>query len=260
MSIQRLRSFTTNWDVIVAIIMRETLTRFGKNKIGYLWALLEPVAYVSLFLSIRNAVAQTVPFGDSMILFVLSGLLCFRAFSSIASRGLKAVSSNNALFTYPMVKPMDAIFARIILEAVTMLVVFAIFFSFMHLASDHHIIAYPERFGAAMGGLMVLAAGMSVFNGALNAIMPSWERVFGMIRLPLLLLSGVFYVPKVLPPEFHPYLEWNPLLNCVEWFRYAMYLDYDPMLSQAYVIAFGVTAFALGMLIERAYRRKVMKA
>lgn len=258
--IQRLQAFSTNWDVIVAIIMRETLTRFGKNKIGYLWALLEPVAYVSLFLLIRNAVAQSIPFGDNMILFVLSGLLCFRAFASISSRGLNAVSANNALFTYPMVKPMDAIFARIILEVVTMIVVFAIFFLFMHLASDHRIVAYPERFGAAMGGLLVLSAGVSVFNGAVNAIMPAWERIYGMIRLPLLLLSGVFYVPKVLPPEFHPYLEWNPLLNCVEWFRYGMYLDYDPMLSQTYVIAFGLTAFVIGMVIERIYRRKVMRA
>lgn len=254
-----LHSIATNWDVIVAIIMRETQTRFGKNKLGYIWALLEPMAYVTIFLLIRNVISQGVPFGDSMILFVLSGLLCFRAFSSVASRGLKAVEANKALFNYPMVKPMDAIFARIILEALTMAVVFVIFFSFMHMISDRHIIAHPERFGEGLSAFLVLTTGVAVFNGAVNAVLPSWERVFSMIRLPLLLLSGVFYVPKSLPMELHAYLNWNPLLHCVEWIRVGMYLDYDPMLSKAYVLTFGLIAFVLGMLIERVYRRKVLK-
>lgn len=256
----RFSSLATHWDVVVAIIMREALTRFGKNRFGYIWALLEPMAYISVFLLVRDAITHTIPFGDSMVLFVLSGLLCFRAFSSISSRGLKSVPSNKALFSYPMVKPMDAIFARTILEIVTMLVVFAVFFLFMRAISDRHIIAYPDRFIEAMIALLVLASGVAVFNGAFAAVVPSWERVFGIIRLPLLLLSGIFYVPKSLPMQFHPYLGWNPLLHCVEWFRHAMYLDYDPMLSKTYVIMFGLVTFTLGMLIERVYRRKVLRA
>lgn len=39
-----LRGLKVMWRVQVAVLLRETKTRFGKNKLGYLWAFVEPSA------------------------------------------------------------------------------------------------------------------------------------------------------------------------------------------------------------------------
>lgn len=241
-------------NVIVAIILRETKTRFGKNKLGYLWAIIEPCSYILIFLLIRSAMHMNIPFGENLFVFILSGLLVYRMFKSVTSRALNAISANQTLLTYPQVKPLDAILARICLEIATMLVVFFLFFFLLSLFSDSSIIQYPDRFAAAILATVFLSLGVGIFNAVLATLFPSWERLWGLLNLPMLILSGIFYIPKSLPPSVQAILQWNPVLNCVEWIRFAIYLDYDPLLNRSYVICFGVISILIGLLLERYYR------
>lgn len=240
--------------VIVAIILRETKTRFGKNKLGYLWAIIEPCSYILIFLYIRSALHMRIPFGENLFLFIISGLLTYRMFKSVTGRALNAISANQALLTYPQVKPLDTVIARIILEITTMLVVFFVFFSLLNLFSKVSIIHYPERFAGAISATILLSLGVGLFNAVLATLSPSWERIWGLCSLPLLILSGIFYIPKSLPPAAQSILQWNPVLNCIEWMRSAIYLDYDPLLSRSYVVWFALIAILVGLILERYFR------
>lgn len=244
--------------VVVALLLRETRTRFGRNKLGYLWALLEPVAYVVIFIAIREQIRATIPFGVSLVLFILTGLLTFRIFISIASRALPAISANQTLLGYPLVKVTDVITARILLETLTMLVVLVIFFVALSLTSESKIVVFHDRFAAAICALLLLSIGLGVFNAVFSVLWPTWQRIWSLIRLPMLLLSGIFYVPRSLPPAAQDFLWWNPVLHCVEWMRTATYLAYEPLLSEAYVLSFGAIALVLGLLLERIYRFRLI--
>lgn len=246
--------------VIIAIILRETKTRFGKNKLGYLWAIIEPSAYVALLLFIRDKMHASIPFGENLFLFLLTGILVYRVFISVAGRALNAISANHALLTYPLVKPLDTIFARIILEIITMLIVLTIFFLLLSVFSNYTIIHHPQRFAFAICALMFLSTGVGVLNAVVSVILPTWERFWGLIKFPLLILSGVFYIPKSMPPMVQNILVWNPILNCVEWIRSASYLDYDPLLDKSYVLWFSSICLCLGLVLERKYRNTLVRS
>jgi len=244
--------------VIVAIILRETKTRFGKNKLGYLWAFMEPVAYIGLLLVVRNFLSTKVPFGENLYLFILTGILIYRLFISVASRGMNAISSNQALLTYPIVKPVDTVYARIILETLTMLVIVFIFFLFLTVLSNEIIIHYPYRFAAALAGTVLLATGFAMFNAVAVLLYPFWERFWGLIKFPLLISSGIFYIPSAMPLAAQDVLQWNPVLNCIEWLRSGTYLDYDPISSPSYVVFAGLCMWTLGLSMERLNRNKLV--
>ena len=248
------------WSVIVAVLLRETKTRFGRTRFGYLWAFIEPSVYVGLFIFIRHQLQTVTPFGENLALFFLTGLLFFRVFSSISTRVLSAVTANRALLAYPPVKPLDVILARVLLETLTMLTVFFIFMAFLAMTIDRKLIFHMESFAAAITCLVLLSTAFGVFNAVFSVIMPSWERIWTMLRLPILLLSSVFYVPTSLPPLGQSIISWNPLLHCIEWLRTSTYLTYDPMLSRSYVIGFGLTLLALGLLLERFTRKKLLES
>jgi capsular polysaccharide transport system permease protein len=246
--------------VITAIILRETKTRFGRNQLGYLWAILEPAVYIGIFLLIRSSLQTVIPFGESLALFFLTGLLCFRMFSSVATRGLSSITANRALLAYPPVKPNDVIAARLLLEVLTMYVVFFVFFAALTFIADSRVIVHQQRFAAALAALTLLSIGVGTFNGVISVIYPFWERVWGLLRLPLLLLSGIFYVPGSLPPLIQDILWWNPIIHCVEWLRYATYLTYEPMLSQPYAIGFGIVSLVFGLAMEYFNRYRLLES
>jgi len=66
----------TQGRVIHALIIRETRTRFGDSKLGYGWALLEPIAHI-LMLSLVFAVMMRgrPPIGDEFFIFYYTGII-----------------------------------------------------------------------------------------------------------------------------------------------------------------------------------------
>ena len=62
----------------------------------------------------------------------------------------------------------------------------------------------------------------------------------------------------LMPPPVQAFISWNPLLHCVEWIRTGVYLTYDPMLDKPYVFVVGSLFLVTGLLLERAYRHRIM--
>ena len=71
----------TQLRVIHALIIRETRTRFGDSKLGYGWALLEPILHI-LMLSLVFAVMMRgrPPIGDEFFIFYYTGIIPYHLF------------------------------------------------------------------------------------------------------------------------------------------------------------------------------------
>ena len=246
--------------VVVALALREMKTRFGTTRLGYLWAIAEPAIYVLLFLGLRTAISDATPFGTSIVLFMMTGLLVVRTFVSVANGLTHSVSANRALLTYPPVKPNDVIFARFLVQALVMYLVLFLFFLALSQAVEFDVIVNPGSFFAALAAVTLLAGGIGTFNAVVSVLMPFWGKLWGVMSLPIFVLSGIFYLPRSLPPFAQDILQWNPVLHCVEWMRMGTYLTYDPLLDRFYVLAFGATALALGLVLERIYRFRLLSA
>ena len=246
--------------VVTGLILRETKTRFGKHRLGYVWALIEPAVFILSFVVLRAFMQDRIPFGESILLFVIPALLVIRIFIGISGRMMAAFSANKALLAYPPVKPPDVLFARFLLEMLTMSVLIALFFTLMAWIAEIEVILFYDRFAAAIAVLFLVSAGMGVFNAVFSILWPAWERIWGFSSFPILLLSGAFFLPESLPPAYQYWLSFNPVLHCVEWMRTATYLTYDPLLDKTYPIGFGLVALVVGLALERIYRYKLLSA
>jgi tetratricopeptide (TPR) repeat protein len=102
--IERLR---TQGRVIHALIIRETRTRFGDSKLGYGWALLEPVAHI-LMLSLVFAVLMRgrPPIGEEFF------IIPYHMFVHTSSSMTYAIASNGSLLQLPLVGTFDVLMAR----------------------------------------------------------------------------------------------------------------------------------------------------
>jgi ABC-type polysaccharide/polyol phosphate export permease/Flp pilus assembly protein TadD len=249
------------WRVIYALILRETRTRFGDQTLGYGWALLEPILHI-MMLSLVFAVLMhgRPPIGTQFFIFYYTGIIPYHIFVHSSSAMTYAVTANGALLQLPPIGIFDVIVARGLLEFITDIVVAAILLAGFGAIG---LGALPYDFAgiaAATAAVWVLGCGFGFINAVVNAFFKSWDKVWAQLVRLLYFGSGIFYVPGMMPDWIRDRLAWNPVLQGVDWFRAAFFVDYTPhWLDRSYLVAVAGAVLLAGLTLERALRRHLQE-
>ena len=107
-------------EVLHALVLRETRTRFGEHQLGYLWALLEPLLWIGTFWAMYWLLSRSAPDGMELVAFLTTALAPYLLFRHVYSRAATAIGSNRGLLFYPQIQPLDLVWARTVLEFATM--------------------------------------------------------------------------------------------------------------------------------------------
>lgn len=245
--------------VLHALIIRETRTRFGEARLGYGWALIEPILHIALLWAMFALLMHgEPPIGSNFFLFYLTGLVPYHIFVHSSTNMTHAVLSNGALLQLPLVTTFDVILARGILEVATDLVVAALLLLAFEAAGINS--APDDAWNACLALLATAALGSGVgFANAVIAVpVRSWERIWVQVTRIQYFASGIFYVPGMMPDWARHILVWNPLLQAIDWFRSGFFAAYRPYwLNRPYVVEIAVVAVLLGLGAHRTLRRRL---
>lgn len=239
--------------------MREMTTRFGRSRLGYLWALIEPAGFVALLSIAFAEIAHSPPLGRSFPLFYATGYVIFDFYNQIAALVGRSVHVNRPLFTYPAVTPLDAVLARFVLQVATGLTVAAIIFTGILLVFAEPVRIEPAPLLGAFALAALLGLGVGVVNVTLFALSEGWELVYRIASRPLFLISAVFFTFESLPRPAQEVLWWNPLVHLVALVRRGFYPFYEGAHADPfYVFCVGVGLLLAGLaMLALAGRRLV---
>jgi ABC-type polysaccharide/polyol phosphate export permease/Flp pilus assembly protein TadD len=249
----------TQGRVIHALIIRETRTRFGDSKLGYGWALLEPIAHI-LMLSLVFAVMMRgrPPIGDEFFIFYYTGIIPYHMFVHTSSSMTYAIAANGSLLQLPLVGTFDVLMARGLLELLTDTLVAVILLAGFGVLG---LGALPQDFAGVSVSLLVvwlLGCGFGFLNAVINAFAKSWDKIWAQLTRLLYFCSGIFYVPGMMPEWIRDILAWNPLLHAVDWFRSSFFQQYEPhWLDRSYLVMAAVVTLLAGLGLERGLQRRL---
>src|SRR6266498_3618913 len=105
-----------NRRVIGALVLREMLTRYGRNNIGFLWLFVEPALFTLIITGVWAATRSVHGSNIPIVAFALTGYSSKNLWRSIPSRLTGALKSNRSLLHHRQVTIIDIYFARIIVE------------------------------------------------------------------------------------------------------------------------------------------------
>ncbi|MGR3545779.1 MAG: ABC transporter permease, partial [Roseovarius sp.] len=117
------RKQTGTVQTVVALMLREMSSTYGRSSLGYLWAILEPVAGIFLLTFIFSLAFQSPSLGTSFPLFFATGILPFMAYMDISNKMSVALRYSKQLLFYPGVTYTDALIARFLLNAMTSIMI-----------------------------------------------------------------------------------------------------------------------------------------
>ena len=205
--------------VIYALVMREVITRYGRNNIGFLWMFVQPMLFTAgityIWSITKGKLAAPIPVAT----LALTGYSTMILWRNTTSRCLKALESNNGLLSHRNVMPLDVYLARIILEiagASVSLITLTIAFCAMGK------IRPPADILTALGGWSLLSffsLSLGLLVGGLSEKSEFFSRIWGLVTVLLFPFSGAALLVDWVPPSYQKILLWVPMVHGAEMIR-----------------------------------------
>ena len=108
---------------IMALMLREMSTTYGRSPGGYIWVILEQLGILLVLSAAFSLLLREPSLGTSFILFYATGFLPFKMYQDISMKTALCIRFSKPLLGYPTITFMDALLARFFLAVLTQVMV-----------------------------------------------------------------------------------------------------------------------------------------
>lgn len=256
-------TFVAGWRiqrrVIGALMMRELVTRFGRENIGFLWIMVEPLLFAVLVGIVWRYMKGPEEHGVSVIAFVATGYLPLTFFRNSVTRAIRIFSVNSGLMYHRQVKIVDFIFVRVLIEMIGTMMAFVFIACLLITIGEFPM---PADVGALIGGwllyclftfsLCLVLAPLSEMSDVLEKLVP----VTTYIMIPF---SGTFNMTSWLAPDAQRAVYFSPFVHGMEMIRYGVFgPSIDAKWDASVPLAGSLILILLGLALCRRVRRTLI--
>src|SRR6476620_8523963 len=135
--------------VISALMIRELVTRFGRENIGFLWMMAEPLLFAVLVGLVWRYMKGPEEHGVSIVAFVATGYIPLTLFRHVVTRTSRVFSVNGSLLYHRQIKVLDFIFVRFIIEVIGSMMAFVFIATILFVINEFPM---PADIGALLLG------------------------------------------------------------------------------------------------------------
>ena len=213
------RSLMVQARVVWALVLREMTTRYGRENIGFMWIIGEPILFCGGVAIAWTAMRPAHEHGLPVTAIVITGYVPLTMWRHCIARAVKAYESNGSLLFHRQVTPLDIITARTILEvagtimAAMIVTTIAVLVGFMEPPKDIGLVYV----GLIYQGLFCYASALLI--ASLSEMSDVMEKFVGVISYLAIPFSGAFTMVDWVPKNFQFILLWSPSVNNVEMIR-----------------------------------------
>ncbi|MFK4874881.1 ABC transporter permease [Novosphingobium sp. ZW T3_23] len=211
--------------VIHALMIRELNTRFGRENIGFLWIMVEPLLFAGLVAIVYRFMNGSERHGVGIVAFIVSGYIPITLFRHGMSRSVSIFIANSSLMYHRQVKILDFIFVRFLIELLGGMMAY-LFIATVLIACDAFPI--PADLGLLIGGWMTYAVftlSICLIVAPLSEMNEVLEKFIPVITYIMIPFSGLFTMASWLTPSMRSYLLWSPFVNAMEMMRGGIWGD-----------------------------------
>jgi capsular polysaccharide transport system permease protein len=241
--------------VIGALILRELHTRFGRDNIGYLWFIAEPMM-LAAGVSAAHLAAR-VPLASHMdiVPFYVTGYCTFMMFRSNVNRAAATIESNRSLLFHRQVTPFDMVISRCLLEAAAVLSAMLLLLGLASVTGLGHMPDRPQLILAGMGLMLWFTIGLAMIVAAASEFTSVVERLVHPTTYLLLPVSGMFFLIEWVPKSFQPYVALFPPAQLTEMVRLGEFAQLQSKwINVPYLIAVNAVLTLVGLAFLRLAR------
>jgi len=255
-----MKALATAWRtqrrVISALMMRELITRFGRENIGFLWVTAEPLLFASLVGVLWRFMRGPEEHGIGVVAFVATGYIPLVMFRTTLSRAVRAFSANSSLLYHRQVTLLDLILVRFIIEwigsmiAYVVIAVVLIAFGLFPIPADlgYFLCGWIPYGLFTLSSVLILAP--------LTELSETIEKFVPVTTYLMVPFSGTFNLTSWLAPNVRNVLLYSPPVSGMELMRYGIWGDkITPYYDIPYTVIVSLVCMTIGLMLCRKTRR-----
>lgn len=242
--------------VVLALMIREMHTRYGRENIGFLWVIGEPIMFCLGVAIMWTLVRPAHEHGLPVTAIVITGYVPLTMWRHCIMRGVKAFESNGALLFHRQVTPLDIITSRVALEVLGTLMA-GLIVSLGAIAVG--LMEAPVDIGLVYLGLFyhaVFSYASTLLVAALSEKSELVEKSIGIISYLSIPFSGAFTMVDWVPQKFQWILLLSPSVHNLEMIRGG---QFGPGVHPHYSIAFDTWTTGLMLLLGLSMTLRVRR-
>lgn len=247
-----LRRIREGWRVQVrvihALMIRELTTRFGRENIGFLWIMVEPLLFAGLVAIMWRFMKGPEEHGISVVAFIVTGYIPITLFRHGVSRSISIFVANSSLLYHRQIKILDFVLVRFLIEMLGGMMAY-VFIAIVLIAFD--LFPVPANIGLLIAGWFLYALfsfSLCLVIAPLSEMSEVMEKFIPVTTYIMIPVSGLFTMASWLTPTMRDYLLWSPFVNGMELMRAGVWGDkvtayyniWNPIISSTVLIIIGL--------------------
>jgi capsular polysaccharide transport system permease protein len=202
------RGLQRQGQVVFALLFKEFRTRSASStgRLAIFWTVVTPIVSASILAWMWSFLGRKEFYGVSTFLVMSVSIIPYflvrNGFNSIPA----AIWQNSGLYGYPMVKPIDAVLARYVLDiTLTSIAGIVMLLALYWFAGITPQLYYPLEALGIYALTLVMVLGISLIVGVYSTISDGFRRVVGFLTRPLIMVSLVIHLGSGLPQPLRPH-------------------------------------------------------
>ena len=254
--ISKLKEIYRYRHLIVTLVFRELAERYKRAAIGFLWALVEPLGFMIIYMVVFSFIVRlNIP---DYPIFLLCGLLPWIYFSKSLTYCTESIMKDSNLVKkiyFPReILPISSVFARFInfIISLLLLVIFLLFFRNLN----------PLSLVWLMMVILLqtlLSIGLALIFSSLNVYFQDVKLLIDFLVLIWFYASPVFYPLTMVPARIRGIYILNPTVGIISSYQNILYFRNTIPLAREFYIAtlISTIVFFCGMVIFKILDRRI---
>ena len=205
--------------VLVGLMIRQLMTKYGRTNIGFLWMVLEPMILCAGVLAVRSMIQSNEENGVSLIGILWTGYIPLTLWRHISNGGVHLLRRSSGLLYHRDISVIDCMMAAIGVEiagcTLAGLVVYWVLFTagLIEPVYDIGLLLY------GWFAMAVASAGAMVMFAVLTTMFEPAERFIQPFQYLFLPFCGFFFMVNWLPTSLQGYAQLIPTVDAFEMIR-----------------------------------------
>jgi len=246
--------------VVHALMIRELSTRFGRENIGFMWMMAEPLLFAGLVGLVWTLMRGGTEHGGlTTAAFVGTGYIPLTMFRHSVSRSVMVFSANSSLLYHRQIKVLDFIFVRVLIEVIGAMMAFVVLGLLLGLLGLMPIPQEPGYLLAGWGLYCLFVFSICLILAPLSERSEILEKLIPVTTYIMIPVSGTFTMNAWLAPKLQQFMLYSPFVNAMEMIRYGVFGDLvNPIYDWTVPLYASLPCMIIGLSLCRNVRKRLV--
>lgn len=253
-----LGSISRQFSIIRALMMREMVTRFGREGLGFLWLIGEPLMFCGGVLIMWSIIKPSYEHGIRVGPFLMTGYMSLLLLRHQISYLQGTIQGNIGILYHGKVKVFHLFFSRIALEfwgaTGAFLFVYIVLIIINQVGLPKDILLLYSGWGL----MALVSCGTGLVMAGVSLRSEIAERITPLLTYLLIPISGAFFMVSWIPSQYRDLYLLIPFPHAIEMIRAGVFGEFvETHYNPVYVFCWGVVLNVFGLLLVSDARDRV---